>query len=163
MPPLPLENREGHCDGQLPSCSILWITEMRRLSTPDQQRRAMYTPLVVLCSRFVALLSRIISIDTCYVKQILSGKVPYHYYSRDIQIVAAIFKGETPTRPDNPHVTDHRWEFIQRCWVSIKNVVLRPSGEEIVAFSTDELLQVASSHAREHYEIIQSISMHNVW
>ncbi|KAF8550663.1 kinase-like protein, partial [Imleria badia] len=48
--------------------------------------------------------------------QILSGKIPYHYYPLDIRIVAAIFNEETPMRPDNPRVTDRRWGFIQRCW-----------------------------------------------
>ncbi|KAF8548432.1 kinase-like protein [Imleria badia] len=79
--------------------------------------------------------------------QILSGKVPYHYYSRDMQIVAAIFKGETTTRPDNPRVTDNRWGFIQRCWSSFRNVVQRPSSEEVVAFSTDELCREFSDEA----------------
>ncbi|KAF8550643.1 kinase-like protein [Imleria badia] len=61
--------------------------------------------------------------------QILSGKIPYHYYSRDMQIIAAISRGVTPTRPDNPHVTDRRWGFIQRCWspFRVQNVVRRPS------------------------------------
>ena len=72
--------------------------------------------------------------NACYAEQILSGKVPYHYYSRDMQIVAAIFRGETPARPDDPRVTDRRWGFIQRCWS-----IQRPSSDEIVEFSTWEL------------------------
>ena len=54
MPPPPPENREGHYDGQLPSCLIFWILRMRRYSIPDQQHEATYTPSVALCYRFVA-------------------------------------------------------------------------------------------------------------
>ncbi|KAN0080140.1 Protein kinase-like domain containing protein [Tylopilus felleus] len=71
--------------------------------------------------------------------QILSGKVPYHHYSRDAQIIATLFRGETPARPDDPRVTDRRWNFMQRCWSSFRDIVQRPSSEEIVAFSTDDL------------------------
>ena len=54
-PPLPPENREVHYDGQPPSCLILWITEIRSLSILDQQYKATYIPLVVLCCRSVVL------------------------------------------------------------------------------------------------------------
>ena len=83
--------------------------------------------------------------NACDPEQVLSGKVPYHYYSRDMQVIAAIFRGETPTRPDNPRVTDPRWEVIQRCWSPFRNVVQRPCSEDIVAFSTDDLARHSSS------------------
>ena len=76
---------------------------------------------------------------TSHAEQILSGKVPYHHYSRDAQIIATLFRGETPARPDDPRITDRRWNFMQRCWSSFRDIVQRPSSEEIVAFSTDDL------------------------
>lgn len=79
--------------------------------------------------------------DTCDAEQIMSGKVPYHYYCREGQIIAAIFRGETPTRPDIPHVTDHRWEFIRRCWSPFKSVARRPSSDESVAFASDDFVE----------------------
>ncbi|KAH0833897.1 kinase-like domain-containing protein [Lanmaoa asiatica] len=57
---------------------------------------------------------------TCDSEQILSGKVPYYYYLRDVQVVAAIVRGETPTQPDDPRVTENRWRFIQRCWSPVR-------------------------------------------
>ena len=47
--------------------------------------------------------------DTYDAEQILSGKIPYHHYPRDAQVIGAIFRGETPPRPDDPRVTDCRW------------------------------------------------------
>lgn len=67
-----------------------------------------------------------------------------------MQIVAAIFRGETPTRPDESSVTDHRWGFIQRCWSPFRVVVQRPSGEEIVAFSRDDLVGNSPQGKLEH-------------
>ena len=142
LPPPPPENREGHYDGQPPSYLIFWILRTRRLNMPDQQYEATYTPSVALCCRFVASPYHITfhtHDNACDSEQILTGKVPYHYYFRDMQIVAAIFGGETPARPDDPRVTDRRWRFIQRCWSHSKIIVHRPSSEEIVAYSTREL------------------------
>ena len=142
LPPPPPENREGHYDGLPPSYSIFWILRMRILGIPDQQYEATYTRSVASCCRFVTPSYRITfhtHDNACDAGQILTCKVPYHYYSRDMQIVAAIFRGETPTRPDDPRVTDNRWGFIQRCWSPFRIIVHRPSSEEIVAFSALEL------------------------
>ena len=143
MPLPPPENQEGHYDGLPPSCLIFWILRMQTPSIPGQQYEATCTPSVALCCRFVASPYRITfhPNDNAYdAEQILSGKIPYHYYSRDVQIIAAIFRGETPARPDDPRITDHRWGIIQRCWSPFRIVVERPSSEEIVAFLTDDLV-----------------------
>ena len=143
MPQPPPENREGHYDGRPPSCLVFWIMRKRRLSISDQQYEATYTPLVALCCRFVASPYCITfhTLDNaCDAEQILSGKVPYHYYSHDMRVLGAIFSRETPVRPNDPRITDRRWGFIQRCWSPFKIIVQRPSSEEIVAFSTDDLV-----------------------
>ena len=56
-----------------------------------------------------------------------------------MRILGAIFRGETPARPNDPRVTDHQWGFIRQCWSPFRIIVQRPSSEEIVAFSTDDL------------------------
>ena len=118
----------------------------------DQQYGVTYTPLVALCCRFVVspyCITFHTNDNTCDAEQILSGKIPYHHYSRDSQVIGAIFRGETPTRSDDPHVTDCRWEFIRRCWSPYRIIVQRPSSEEIVAFSTDDLVR-NSPHQENH-------------
>lgn len=69
--------------------------------------------------------------------QVLTGKVPYHYYKYDAQILVALSRGLRPARPDEPPIDDLHWEFMQRCWSSqskrlSKNT--RPSIEEVVDF-----------------------------
>ncbi|KAN0073841.1 Protein kinase-like domain containing protein [Tylopilus felleus] len=69
--------------------------------------------------------------------QVLTSKVPYHYYTNDAQVPIALSRGLRPARPDDPPIDDLHWEFMQRCWASQnkragKNV--RPSIEEVVDF-----------------------------
>lgn len=69
--------------------------------------------------------------------QVLTGKVPYHYYKNDAQVLVALSRGLRPARPDGPPIDDVQWEFMQRCWASqgkrgYKND--RPSIEEVVEF-----------------------------
>ncbi|KAF9228982.1 WD40 repeat-like protein [Gyrodon lividus] len=73
--------------------------------------------------------------------QVLTGKIPYHYYPRDERVLLALSQGETPTRPSQALVTDGRWTFIQRCWTSVDAGQSRPSGEEIAEFTRNELVQ----------------------
>lgn len=73
-----------------------------------------------------------------FYEQILSGKVPYYYYTRDVQIIHAISKGIMPRRPTEDVVTDCRWDFIGQCWSS--DARSRPSGDEIVEFVKNELV-----------------------
>ncbi|KAF8122546.1 kinase-like domain-containing protein [Boletus edulis] len=73
------------------------------------------------------------------VLQILSGKVPYHYYTREAQVVHAVSRGMTPRRPSCALVTERRWVFIQRCWSTVEIVQSCPSSEEIVVFTEEEL------------------------
>jgi len=71
--------------------------------------------------------------------QVLTGRVPYHYYSRDEWVLLLRSKGETPKRPDQSLVTQRQWAFIERCWASVES---RPSVDEIVEFTRNELIQV---------------------
>ncbi|KIJ14088.1 hypothetical protein PAXINDRAFT_100313 [Paxillus involutus ATCC 200175] len=71
--------------------------------------------------------------------QVLTGRVPYHYYSRDEWVLLVRSKGETPKRPDQSLVTQRQWAFIERCWASVES---RPSVDEIVEFTRNELIQV---------------------
>ncbi|KIJ04673.1 hypothetical protein PAXINDRAFT_32981, partial [Paxillus involutus ATCC 200175] len=48
--------------------------------------------------------------------QILTGKVPYHYYPREARVRDAISKGIIPMQPDPPVVNARQWTFMQRCW-----------------------------------------------
>ncbi|KIK92331.1 hypothetical protein PAXRUDRAFT_147561, partial [Paxillus rubicundulus Ve08.2h10] len=75
--------------------------------------------------------------------QVLSGKVPYHYYWREAQVVHAVSRGETPKRPGGELVTDARWTFIERCWASAES---RPPDEEIVEFARHELVEIVLPH-----------------
>ncbi|KAF8556027.1 hypothetical protein OG21DRAFT_1521345 [Imleria badia] len=77
--------------------------------------------------------------------QTLSGKVPYHYYAREMQVVHAVSRGITPTRPSGALVTERRWAFIQRCWSTVDIVRTRPSSEEIVDFTKTELAGISAS------------------
>ncbi|KAF9238956.1 kinase-like domain-containing protein, partial [Melanogaster broomeanus] len=80
--------------------------------------------------------------------QVLTGKIPYHYYPVDARVVLAISQGEDPQRPDLAEVTDRRWAFIQECWSTVDEGQSRPSDEEVVEFTRDELVQMALSQIR---------------
>ena len=56
-----------------------------------------------------------------------------------MQVVHAVSKGITPTRPSDALVTERRWAFIQRCWSTVNIARTRPSSEEIVDFTRNEL------------------------
>ncbi|KAG9317971.1 kinase-like domain-containing protein [Chiua virens] len=69
--------------------------------------------------------------------QVLTGKIPYHYYKNDAQVLIALSRGLRPARPEEPNIDDVHWEFMQRCWAnqskwSSKNA--RPSIEDVVGF-----------------------------
>ena len=83
--------------------------------------------------------------DLMHVGQILSGKVPYHYYTREAQVVHAVSRGMTPRRPSSVLVTERRWMFIRRCWSTVDIAQSRPSSEEIVAFTRGELVDAGAS------------------
>ncbi|KAF9235060.1 kinase-like domain-containing protein, partial [Melanogaster broomeanus] len=81
-------------------------------------------------------------------QQVLTGKVPYYYYTREAQVVHAIARGDIPKRPQATSsgalVTDRRWAFMQRCWSSVDAGRHRPSNEEIVEFTRCELVEAVS-------------------
>ncbi|KAF9238961.1 kinase-like domain-containing protein, partial [Melanogaster broomeanus] len=80
--------------------------------------------------------------------QVLTGKIPYHYYPADPPVVLAISRGENPQRPDLAEITDRRWAFIQKCWSTVDDGQSRPSDEEVVEFTRDELVQMVLTQHR---------------
>ncbi|KIJ12211.1 hypothetical protein PAXINDRAFT_83235, partial [Paxillus involutus ATCC 200175] len=72
--------------------------------------------------------------------QVLTGRVPYHYYRRDSVVQSAILKRTIPQRPDRSLVTDRQWTFMQRCWMPVGVGEPRPRGGEIVEFVRQELV-----------------------
>ena len=77
--------------------------------------------------------------DSLKRRKILTGNIPYHYLTRDEQVIFAIVKGVPPKRPDEVLVTEHRWKFIEWCWSPAKGTKPRPSGDEIVQFTEQDL------------------------
>ncbi|KIJ05886.1 hypothetical protein PAXINDRAFT_20883 [Paxillus involutus ATCC 200175] len=73
--------------------------------------------------------------------QVLTGRVPYYYYFREARVLHAISKGEFPKRPSQALVTDLQWAFIQRCWTPVDVGHSRPSDEDIVEFTRNELVK----------------------
>jgi hypothetical protein len=74
--------------------------------------------------------------------QVLTGRVPYHYYISDGQVLYAISKEIVPKRPNRALVTHPQWTFMQRCWmpVTVGAVESRPLDEEILKFAMQELV-----------------------
>ena len=64
--------------------------------------------------------------------------MPYHYLTRDMQVVNEIFNGVKPKRPSHALVTELRWKFIQRCWSTVKITRSRPTSDQIVNFTKNE-------------------------
>ncbi|KAF9238963.1 kinase-like domain-containing protein, partial [Melanogaster broomeanus] len=58
--------------------------------------------------------------------QVLTGKIPYHYYRVDVRVVLAISLGENPRRPGLAVITDRQWAFIQKCWSTVDEGQSRP-------------------------------------
>ena len=75
-------------------------------------------------------------------EKILTGRIPYHYLSRDGQVLMAIMQGKPPKRPDEVAVTEHRWKFVEWCWSPSKGTKPRPSSDEIVQFTEDDLAKI---------------------
>jgi len=74
--------------------------------------------------------------------QIMTGKVPYHYYTREAQVLNVITKGIIPKRPSRALVTDRQWTFMQECWMPSNAGQSRPGDDEIVAFVRQELVEI---------------------
>ncbi|KIJ57939.1 hypothetical protein HYDPIDRAFT_120156 [Hydnomerulius pinastri MD-312] len=68
--------------------------------------------------------------------QVLTGNVPYHYYKNDAQVLVAVSRGLKPARPDEPHLDDTHWDFIQRCWSpqGREGTSARPPIEDVLSF-----------------------------
>lgn len=77
--------------------------------------------------------------------KILTGSIPYHYLTRNEQVILAIARGTRPKRPDEEMVTDHRWKFIEWCWFPTDAIKPRPSSDEIIKFTEKELAQVMAA------------------
>ncbi|KIJ10302.1 hypothetical protein PAXINDRAFT_16694 [Paxillus involutus ATCC 200175] len=74
--------------------------------------------------------------------QILTGKVPYHYCTREAQVMNAISKGAIPKRPRQELVTDRQWSFMQQCWMPLDVGEMRPCVHEIIEFVRQELVHI---------------------
>ena len=77
--------------------------------------------------------------------KILTGNIPYHYLSRDEQVLVAIMQGKPPKRPDEAVVTDRRWDFIEWCWSPAKGAKPRPSSDKIVEFTERDLFEIMAT------------------
>ncbi|KIK90982.1 hypothetical protein PAXRUDRAFT_831222 [Paxillus rubicundulus Ve08.2h10] len=69
--------------------------------------------------------------------QVCSGEVPYADLRNKVQVLHALTKGVTPSRPVTPLVNDRMWDFIQRCWSTQE--AKRPSAEEALNFIREEI------------------------
>jgi serine/threonine protein kinase len=61
----------------------------------------------------------------CLALETLSGKMPYHYYKTEPQVLLSISRGIKPRRSSRDEVSDKLWGFIQQCWA--------PAGQRISA------------------------------
>ncbi|KAG2339247.1 kinase-like protein, partial [Suillus weaverae] len=64
----------------------------------------------------------------CIMLQVLSGKIPYHYFQRDTQVFFAISTGVKPLHPDSSCVNEAQWSVIQQCWLAPQQ---RPTTEKL--------------------------------
>jgi hypothetical protein len=48
--------------------------------------------------------------------QVLTGEVPFSSEKMSCMVALAVLKGDRPSRPENPSLTDDLWVLIQRCW-----------------------------------------------
>ncbi|KIJ09441.1 hypothetical protein PAXINDRAFT_102246 [Paxillus involutus ATCC 200175] len=71
--------------------------------------------------------------------QVCSGEVPYANLRSDVQVLLALAKGATPSRPTTPWMNDRVWDFIQRCWLAEEQGAERPSAEEALNFIQEEI------------------------
>jgi serine/threonine protein kinase len=67
---------------------------------------------------------------SCY--EIYTGKVPFHAWVRDDQVLyAVVYLGKTPDRPsESGKVSDALWELWMTCWD--RKPENRPSAQEII-------------------------------
>jgi serine/threonine protein kinase len=63
------------------------------------------------------------------VLQVLSGRIPYHYLPKDIDVTIHIRNHIQPQRPAEPRLFDDHWRFILRCWKHPPTQ--RPSAETV--------------------------------
>ncbi|KAG6375756.1 kinase-like domain-containing protein [Boletus reticuloceps] len=76
---------------------------------------------------------------------VLSGKRPYHNFSRDEQVILAVSRGEHPKRPTSSAVIimDDQWDFMMKCWSY--EVTERPSDSDMVAFVHEQLIDAVTA------------------
>ncbi|OJA09211.1 hypothetical protein AZE42_00662 [Rhizopogon vesiculosus] len=76
--------------------------------------------------------------------QILSGVIPYHKF-KDNHVITAITRGIKPPRPQDPHISDQHWNFIQKCWLPLESKHLRPSARDAYNFLQYECRLISQS------------------
>ncbi|KIJ09819.1 hypothetical protein PAXINDRAFT_17119 [Paxillus involutus ATCC 200175] len=81
--------------------------------------------------------------------QVCSGEVPYADLKSDAQVLLALSKGATPSRPLTPWMNDRIWHFIQRCWSTEEHGAKRPSAEEALKFIQEELSSQLYVHSSD--------------
>jgi hypothetical protein len=136
--------QKGRYVGQLLSYSIFRCLKTKRIhSTSTRRREAMCTRSAGSCCRFVPPLHCFSLVHRCLNDhQVLTGKVPYHYYARDAQVLYAISKEIIPRRPSQALVTDRQWTFMQRCWMPVDAIERRPLGRRDRRVCVQELVEI---------------------
>lgn len=71
--------------------------------------------MVVSCFRSVDLSTPKIYLTTY---QVFTGHAPYHYLNSVFDVLAAVRRGESPERPQDPPIADEHWGLIKSCWRS---------------------------------------------
>ncbi|KAF8839140.1 kinase-like protein [Paxillus ammoniavirescens] len=118
--------------------TLRWTApELLELSEPDGEDEL---PQIIPSPR-----SDVYSFGRIILQVCPKGKVPYHYWTREAQVMRAISRGVIPQRPRQELVTDHQWLFMQRCWAPVDAGELRPCVEEIVEFVREELVNIAKA------------------
>ncbi|KAL5490400.1 hypothetical protein ACEPAI_5233 [Sanghuangporus weigelae] len=48
--------------------------------------------------------------------EVISGKLPYYYRTKDVQVLHEILRGLKPLRAAYPGISPEMWTFLQTCW-----------------------------------------------
>jgi len=60
--------------------------------------------------------------------------MPYHKLWHNNQVINAIARGEKPSLPEEPRISDRQWHFIQQCWLPFEERLSRPSADDAFNF-----------------------------
>ena len=90
-------------------------------------------------------------------RQVLSGKVPYHYFSEN-GVFHAVSNGIRPRRPLESSVADAHWRFIQLCWhlTPCARPGIKEVNDRVTAFHrdcTNIRLNIQQEHALKPFPV----------